>query len=80
MQKLGEQAGLAKHIHPHMLRHTYGTHLMRTPNIDPKTVQQLMGHSDIGTTFKYYIGVAEGQMKTAHAELSKLIGGVGPEE
>ena len=61
-----------------MLRHTFGTYLMRT-GVEPKTVQQLMGHSDIGTTFRYYIGVSDGQMKTAHIELGKLIGGAGPE-
>lgn len=80
MQNLGERAGLTKHVHPHMLRHSYGTHLMRTPGVEPKTVQQLMGHSDIGTTFRYYIGVSDGQMKTAHVELGKLIGGAGPDE
>lgn len=42
---------LGRPVHPHMLRHTFATKLMRVT--DMRTVQELLGHSDIGSTQIY---------------------------
>lgn len=44
-------AVLHKHLHPHMLRHTYATRLMRMTNI--RVVQQLLGHTSLASTQIY---------------------------
>jgi len=48
-----QKAGLAgQGITPHKLRHTFATHLIRN-GVDIRTVQELMGHSELETTAKY---------------------------
>lgn len=42
---------LGRDLHPHMLRHTFATRLMRQN--DPKVVQELLGHASIYTTMIY---------------------------
>jgi integrase len=48
----GRKAGLSKRITPHVLRHTYGSHLVMS-GVDIQTVKDLMGHSTITTTAIY---------------------------
>jgi site-specific recombinase XerD len=52
VKKYGELAGLLE-VHPHSLRHTFGTRLVREHNIDLVTAAQLMGHSSVQTTAIY---------------------------
>jgi integrase/recombinase XerC len=57
------QAGLPTHVHPHMLRHSYASHLLQSSG-DLRAVQELLGHASIGTTQIY--------TKLDHQHLAKI--------
>lgn len=48
----GVQAGLATPVHPHMLRHSFASHVLQSSG-DLRAVQELLGHANIGTTQVY---------------------------
>jgi integrase/recombinase XerC len=48
----GAAAGLATPVHPHMLRHSYASHLLQSSG-DLRGVQELLGHASIATTQVY---------------------------
>lgn len=46
------RAGVPQHVHPHMLRHAFATHVLQSSG-DLRAVQELLGHASIGTTQVY---------------------------
>ena len=52
LQLQAQQAGLPTHVHPHMLRHSYASHLLQSSG-DLRAVQELLGHASISTTQVY---------------------------
>lgn len=52
LQRWCLKLNLPEHVHPHMLRHSFASHMLESSQ-DIRAVQELLGHSDIGTTQIY---------------------------
>lgn len=52
VRQLGLRQGLFKQVHPHMLRHSFASHILESSG-DLRGVQELLGHADLATTQIY---------------------------
>lgn len=52
LTRWAQQAGLGMHVHPHMLRHSFASHVLQSSG-DLRAVQEMLGHASISTTQIY---------------------------
>ena len=70
-QEAAKRAGITKRVSPHLIRHSFATHLMEN-GADLPTVQALLGHTDLKPT-SIYLHLSERHLKAAATPLDKVV-------
>ena len=65
--KYRKVSGISKKITPHIIRHSVATNLLFN-GADITFIKEILGHEDIKTTCKYYLGLDKRKVKEAHKE------------
>jgi integrase/recombinase XerD len=66
VKKLAQRSGLQANIYPHLLRHSFATHLLSN-GADLRIIQEMLGHADISTT-QVYTHVDQQRLKSVHRQ------------